>query len=630
LHKQNFDLKLELYHRRQKQESLEARLEALEKQMQGQAELQEVNDQLLAELEKRDQAVEEAVSVIVALEDKVDRLMKEREGVRAVESDYDSTYFRPGDDQEFSSSPPTFEKQRPANSVPRMPSFLSENSEGTEALRSLYVPLSRTNSDAGLPKLAEEVTVDGMDSPRLSVLSESSFVSVYGMKPLSLDETPEPESPSPPRRNRTSESVEKWMDGRPATVAPPMRAPKRNSGLPKSQYLSINTILDSPLQRLEKLKVTLEKGAQNSTPIQSQLKSTKKHQNGLKDTSRRVVKDQDSFENQRTLPPTPDTFSTDTLRRFQMSNSDLFAQNQRTADATFLDSTSTFPTHQRSHVSMRPRSAGETVTSKRDGHGWDTETQGEYTEAGSISDLDSMYNGPSFQRPRRVMTPDLFTFGGGDDGWGQEIKYSTAAHIPAAGNATADRYRAVRRSSMSERQKSDDHIPQRVIRVEESLHESPVLPDRRSSLAAPTKLRKVAPNQPPTPTEAVPPTISPLKNSKISRLSGRIFGNKSESMPASPMKPPLAKTPTYFSDHIAEEARATPPPIKRSRTGPVPQRPMSAGTGSGGRRLNEFGGYSTTDDVASHAIVEDSAVMTRSMGSKKWFGIARAGSLRKN
>jgi hypothetical protein len=606
-------------------------LEALEKQMEAQAELQEVNDQLLAELEKRDQAVEEAVSVIVGLEDKVDRLMKEREGVRAVEADYESTYFSAGDDTEFTSSPPTFQRHRSgSDSVPRMPSFLSEQSEGTEALRSLYLPLGRSDSDAGLPKLSEESTMDGMDSPRLSVLSESSFVSIYGLKPLSLDGPPEPELP-PPRKNRTAESVEKWMEARPATVAPPTRLPKRNNSIPKNHYLSINTILDSPLQRLEKLKVTLEKGAKNIAPVQPQLRSTgKTEQNGLKEANRRVIKDQDSFENQRTLPPTPDTFSTDTLRR----DADLFAQNKRAGDPAFLDSTSTFA-HQRSNVSIRPRSAGETVTSKRDGHGWDTETQGDYTDAGSVTDLDSMYNGPSFHRPRRVMTPDLFSFGGTEDVWGQEIKYSTAAHIPSAGNAAADRYRAERRSSMTERQKSNDHIPQRISRLaEESSHESQLYPpDRRSSLAAPTKLRKPAPNNLPAPMETLPPAVSPAKNSKISRFSRGLFGNKSESVPPSPMRTQVLplRSPTFYDGHMSEEARATPPPIKRARTGPVPQRPMSAGTGSGaGRRLNEFGGYGVTEDVASHTITEDSVNMTRSMGSKKWLGFARQGSLRKN
>jgi hypothetical protein len=610
--------------------------------MEAQAELQEVNDQLLSELEKRDQAVEEAVSVIVGLEDKVDRMMQEREGVRALEADYESKYFSPGDHASISSSPPTFGKKRSngSNSVPRMPSFLSEQSEGTEALRSLYLPPNRTDSDAGLPKLSEESTMDGMDSPRLSVLSESSFVSIYGLKPLSLDDTPEPELPSPSMRDRTSESVEKWMEARPATVAPPMRAPKRINSIPRNHYLSINTILDSPLQRLEKLKATLEKGAKNVAPVQPQLKSSGRTEpNGLKEATRHVVKDQDSFENQRTLPPTPDTFSTDTLRRFQKSNTDLFAQNKRAGDSTFLNSTSTFA-HQRSNMSIRPRSAGETVTSKRDGHGWDTETQGDYTDGGSVTDFDSMYNGPSFQRPQRVMTPDLFTFGGNEDRWGPEVKYSTAAHIPTVGNAAADHYRAVRRSSMTERQKTDEHIPHRIARLQEesiATHDSQLCPpDRRSSLAAPTKLRKPPPNNLPAPMETIAPTVSPAK-SKMSRLSRGFFGNKSESVPPSPMKAQIVRSPTFYDGNMSEEARATPPPIKRSRTGSALQRPMSAGTGSGsgvdGRRLNEFGGYGGGEDVAvHHGQVEDSVNMTRSMGvgSKRWFALGRQGSLRKS
>jgi chromosome segregation ATPase len=82
LHKQNFDLKLELYHRRERQTSLEDRVEALESEK---GEVENLNDRLMEELEKRDKAVTEAVAMIIRLEAQVEELMAEREIVRRVD-----------------------------------------------------------------------------------------------------------------------------------------------------------------------------------------------------------------------------------------------------------------------------------------------------------------------------------------------------------------------------------------------------------------------------------------------------------------------------------------------------------------------------------------------------------------
>ncbi|CAI4219837.1 unnamed protein product [Parascedosporium putredinis] len=83
LHKQNFDLKLELYHRRERQTALE---DELTRMKDDSAQLTELNDRLVEELEKRDKAVEEAVAMIVLLEAQVETLLKEREMVRRIET----------------------------------------------------------------------------------------------------------------------------------------------------------------------------------------------------------------------------------------------------------------------------------------------------------------------------------------------------------------------------------------------------------------------------------------------------------------------------------------------------------------------------------------------------------------
>ncbi|CZR58272.1 uncharacterized protein PAC_08163 [Phialocephala subalpina] len=650
LHKQNFDLKLELYHRRQRQEALEARLEAAEKQIAEQEELQEINDQLLAELEKRDNAVNEAVQVICELEEKVERLERERSGVKAFEATYEPGYFDDTTVENPSSSPPQYEKSQvqPRRSVPRMPSFLSETTQGTENLRSLYLPHEGSYSDVGLPKLPEEFSSDGenggMNSPRLSVLSESSFVSVYGQKNLQLDDPVEDEQP---RRHRASSSVEKWVDERPIPTATPARP---TPPMRKSQFLSINDVLESPLQRLEKLKHTLEK---SNRGIQRLERNPSVQEKRKSKELRKVFTDQGSFEQQEALPPTPDTISTNTLRHYQNSN-DTLAQD-RMKEGTFLNSISAFPTPNETYnafqstVSIRPRSAGETVTSRREGHGWDTPSE-DHTDLASISSSGT-YSQPL--HPKRVMTPNLFSFSGGD--WGRDMMYNDEPELPAH---TRSRYQELRRLKNNELPRSDDTIrydeqPQYGT-VPIDTTPKPEVSDRRSSLLATTKLRKsnkssINSVEPATPSPTT--SVTPHKN----RFSSLSLFRRGESSPATsnntntqtyqpttqqPIRnKPASRTQSYFDQGVEdEEARATPPPIKRTRPGQA-YRPSSAGTGAvkRGAAVEQFQVMeeqvkgrarrgSLNGGVQSNAGEEDVA---RS-GGKKWFGLGRSGSQRRN
>ncbi|KAE9365705.1 hypothetical protein N431DRAFT_352554 [Stipitochalara longipes BDJ] len=656
LHKQNFDLKLELYHRRQRQEALEARLESLEKQVEEQAELQEVNEQLLAELEKRDQAVEEAVGIIVGLEDKVDKLMQERGHVKDFDRQYGSGYFQSNhDDDGPPSSPPEFKDNQlvvSKGSLPRMPSFLSETTEGTEALRSLYLPHSQY-SDANLPKLQEEGTASGMDSPRLSVLSKSSFLSVYGDKQLSLDASESPEDT--PRRHRASSSIDKWVADGPAQAnttpvrpSPPLR---------KSQFLSINDVLESPLQRLEKLKHTLEKHNTSLAPVRTQPERTVSVQDKRKsrDALRRVFTDQASFEHQQTLPPTPDTISTSTLRHYQYSNDTLAGDHKR--QGTFLNSTSTFPvprTTQNAHqstVSVRPRSAGETVTSRREGHGWDTETQDDITDTCSQS---SNASASGYYRSKNSMSPSFFNFST-ENSWGRDLMFNNEPSLPSH---PASRYEELRRSSMVDPLRSDgtvvpsrDKVQTRYVDTPQygtipiDTSPKPQPPDRRSSLSASTKLRIAAG---PTSTQAPESSPSPSKDSKKSRLpSLRIFG-RSETSPTKTgfqqsaqhtMRPKntAQRGQTYTgggnSYEDEELARATPPPIRRSRgQQPSGYRPVSAGSGAI-RRDSTFDAAAPTQGPrqahARRGSVNESAEAEENKAGRKWFSIGRSNSLRR-
>jgi hypothetical protein len=645
LTKQNFNLKLELHHRRERQLALEARLEAAEKQIQEQAELQEVNEQLLAELEKRDQAVEEAVGIIVNLEDKVERLMKEREIVRSFDATDDQSYYGSNHDEPF--NVPSQARSEVSKAMARMPSFLSEQSESTEALRSLYLP-TETNSDSTLPRQSEDAPPTEVDSPRLSVLSEASFLSIYGDKHLSLDgDSTETELGTTQLK---SESVERWIDERPTSIrpAPPRRtsSTSRRSDIHKKQFLSINHVLESPLQRLEKLKKsTMEKNSRMASTTSSQQANEKPPP---KEALKRVLTDKTSFDHQ-TLPPTPDTVGTDTLRHYKNSNDTL--DQARMVEGTFLNCSSTIPAPSstgaayKSTISVRPRSAGETVTSRREGHGWDTETQEDDISsiASTFATQDSRYTG-------RAVTPDLFTYSSEDRyaAWGRDMMFN---HEPTLPSNTGARYEKLRHSSIPMHPRSEDTVrrahydsnPQSPIKPLETTPR-PAPPDRRSSLTATGKFRKPSFSQSPTTPIGNSP-VSLHQENKRNRLTSRLFG-RSETGPAA--NPPPQQMPKSSERRqsgldsrqaIEDLERATPPPIKRNRNGPPSTyRPSSAGVGMSNfamRRQYAFGGDGAGDEVdnaksysgaGSVDIGPDSETRT---GGRSWLGFSKAGSLRR-
>ncbi|TAQ86302.1 hypothetical protein B7494_g5372 [Chlorociboria aeruginascens] len=656
LHKQNFDLKLELYHRRKRQDVLEAKLEAAEKQIADQGELQEVNEQLLTELEKRDQAVEEAVGIICGLEEKVEKLMREREAVRSIDEQFDSNYLAAAREDGPPSSPPTSDENR-SKAVVRMPSFLSEQSEGAEALRSLYLPSSvQGHSEATLPKLVEESgTSDGMNSPRLSVLSESSFLSVYGEK-SSLQEDVDCDLPS----RRRSLSVERWIDERhasPSSITKPLQG--SSSGSRRNHYLSINDVLESPLQRLEKLRHKLEKVHSAASEVQQPAKDKGKGREGL----HHVITNQPAYRHhQHTLPPTPDTISTGTLRHFHHhhhhSTETLGPDRPLDNAGTFLQSASTLSGKDAypDNIPVRPRSAGETVTSRREGHGWDTQT--EMTDD-TNSTTTSTFENAAMYGPRRIKEPNLFTFGVSDDqddeaDWGRDMMFNHNSHLPVN---TAPRYKHIRRLSMAEHPHSDDTvIPYE--RYDEPVSTSPAAPVRRSSLSATSRLRKVPPNPPPI------TTSSPTKNSETPPATKRYrltnLFNRSETSPVLPPSrqrhtrtdtPDYKRSQSYMSsnnhdsmsspakDEIfrdvgygSDYARATPPPIARSRTVAPGQMRRLRPSSAGGER--KFGGEVEVrvdvEEVEDKDEKNSSASNAGPSGSRRsWFGIPRAATLRR-
>ncbi|KAL2173468.1 uncharacterized protein P884DRAFT_273212 [Thermothelomyces heterothallicus CBS 202.75] len=331
LHKQNFDLKLELYHRRERQAALEARVDTLEREAK---ERDELNESLLRELEKRDKAVEEAIGMILALEKRVEELLLERKMVFQVEAEK-PPYSRVASPLVTpSSQSKTSELATPGDSSKtpiRMPSFVSDRSENTENLRSVYMAGLACESGVSLPRLAEDTPdtacIDPrLASPALSELSESSFASVYGRgRTVDLPSTP---GNRPDQRDVPSRTAAPGVESptRAGTSTPKGHRRPSSSRVASGQFHTISGIMavtPSPPQRTEGPKPTHATprdflkpptGKKEQPPItrpptsHSQPKSKKEKREALE----RVIT-QAQFTNPQTLPPTPDTLSTTTL-----------------------------------------------------------------------------------------------------------------------------------------------------------------------------------------------------------------------------------------------------------------------------------------------------------------------------
>jgi hypothetical protein len=220
MHKQNFDLKLELFHRREKQAALEdkieqlasdkERLEAQNKELEADsARHAQAHAALVQEVDKRDKAVQEAVSMIVTLESEKDALTKDLNVLR----EFARNYLNAELDPSLASNTPRNESDdnltptstgNKARSVSKMPSFVSQASQRTANLRDVWLgarasPMSSVRAVSGvsrveaeplavMPSEVEHAQSNRLTSPSLSDLSESSFQSVYGQRCLEHSE----------------------------------------------------------------------------------------------------------------------------------------------------------------------------------------------------------------------------------------------------------------------------------------------------------------------------------------------------------------------------------------------------------------------------------------------------------
>jgi len=351
INKQNFDLKLEVFHRRQRNEVLEAKVEEMEALKVDGAEMQSINEDLLLELEKRDVAVQEAVGLICELEAKVEAMEAKIEEMGAAETYFaqsqtlstipgsPNTSFGPED----SSTPPQADRQSPvsrqdqqdktwseashpragalspdiADCSQRLPSFLRENKKSTHVLRSLYSSESLFSGDE------DEDDMDGhiINSPRLSILSESGFSEIYGdtkdnnrISPRPADESNFPEeSPTQAaslRDTHCQARLQRWIEERNRPTTPTRTSP---TAAVNDRFSSIGEILEKVPSMTKNHQPTdqlhhEQKSRQVRSPEKLERKEIREHQRRPSSP----VFGGPMFGGAM-LPPTPGTMSTATI-----------------------------------------------------------------------------------------------------------------------------------------------------------------------------------------------------------------------------------------------------------------------------------------------------------------------------
>ncbi|KAL8838517.1 MAG: hypothetical protein Q9170_002097 [Blastenia crenularia] len=363
INKQNFDLKLELFHRRQRTDALEAKAKRTEELEVQNEELDQVNDDLLQELEKRDVAVQEAVALICDLEAKIDQLeidqvngwgsnrlpTKTFDDLNAPRTCAAELPITPspsyGNHQAMGS---TSESNRPHTPTPsrvhrskqekspvRSPSFMRDAKPSTSALRGLFTSqeegLNANASTLGKPSvrslgragsfLSQDEYPDTMDGDtlslnprRLSLLSESSFISVYGKgKEKTTPSTGHRDTPTgapsyeddvsftrklSPQEGR----IRSWIESKDHPASPkhrPIQSTKPNA------FSSIGEVLGPSHAK-----------SKDSLPSPSPILSGRQRQNvpsqPLGKTSHKPTLEGPIFGHD-ILPPTPGTMSTATL-----------------------------------------------------------------------------------------------------------------------------------------------------------------------------------------------------------------------------------------------------------------------------------------------------------------------------
>ncbi|PGG99388.1 hypothetical protein GX51_06321 [Blastomyces parvus] len=405
LNKLNFDLKLEIYHRSQQLVSLEKKLERMEvleeevQRLQGaEDELQELreveennqrlresNEHLRLELDKRDQAVNEAVELICRLEARLDELEAANDNDDEDDDDERPLTARPHTSEGLVPSPSMTPKGTPIFDIPdrtsswkgtssarsfrprtettgsstrrprRHPSFLLENSGSTSALRSLYIsadeePTSR-NGFSTASRTESFLSGDEPpepESPRLSILSECSYLNPSATPSKQFDDVDMTSVGSIQRS--FSQPISKLE------LSPKQEEEKDVKMSRIDQWIQPHDDLQIPTgQRRDNFPVeTSETGSKKRQPSLGTAFQAKRPVKPYKFDTPRL--DRPLFNGGR-LPPTPDTMSTSNPDARNGSNSSIIVEKSLMDQGRFVNFSG-------GHIALRrPRSADD-ITSR--------------------------------------------------------------------------------------------------------------------------------------------------------------------------------------------------------------------------------------------------------------------------
>ncbi|RYP30553.1 hypothetical protein DL766_004825 [Monosporascus sp. MC13-8B] len=514
LHKQNFDLKLELYHRRERQDALEEKVERLEAEN---AEVRAFRDKLAAaaeEKKRQDNAIKEAVALIVRLESTIKELCHEKETVRQVEDDGSyrgsrTDEYDPHDDSGVALTPKvqghdSFQFTPDARSLERVPSFLSEQSEQTENLRNMVLgvrsnlahtrKVSESSADASVNNAAA--------SPSVSVLSESSFASIYGSRNRRNKDstgTPGPDMTqlgviSTPLKAKSEQG---WASQKSVAANQAARGISQGGVSLRTHAQSSNRVLDitSPLQKIERLgkqfPTALDvprpstscgtRATPTTPPVWSTRPSHVNPRQDKRDTLHRVITSgptNKELANSHALPPTPDT-----------------PDKQAPRD-----------------LPARPRSAGVTTNLRQCTNSWvsDSDSDGgvdahseestfDYWMRESVRPDKGVEDGSAQNKAGPSPSPDLFSLPAGIGGLGMEDIFDALRGNGFLGSPVP----ALKREPVKETITSFQNRQTARFQPQE-INQSPPAPSRRSSLHARTSSAS-----------AVPPVPGKLKKSTV-------------------------------------------------------------------------------------------------------------------
>ncbi|KAM0716327.1 hypothetical protein Q7P37_007772 [Cladosporium fusiforme] len=413
LNKQNFDLKLEIDHRRESQAKMQAEIESMhgtvdraQRIAEEHEELMLINSRLVEELEKRDKAIQEAADIICELEEKIEeyeerRATETRPSTAHADSGYAGTETH---EQLPPSSPPEAVVDSPAarqtpaaaaasnrlNSAVqtqtparprREPAFLTSQKDSTTALRSVYLDAGkdlhpvksfnsilsrRTSGGFDDDALAEDV----LNSPRLSALSESSFPSIYGKKVDTPEkfgwedemELPESERPfgSAHSRQDSITRVNQWIEDRQSMTDTPSKSNRISSPLLPA------TMIPSPQLRRKQTENSILSLSSAAASARSKLLETPASVRPVpvvasKQAPRTPTAQANAVFGDSMLPPTPESVSTQMLRPSHSN----FASERSLLDTTPAHKLKTFaPLEPRSsanpkHMQTSPELHGE-------------------------------------------------------------------------------------------------------------------------------------------------------------------------------------------------------------------------------------------------------------------------------